>query len=167
MKDEPRTGHVPPEGPARMIDISGKPRTLRYAAAEAWVNVGSEIAVRLQRDGGITKGNVLETARIAGIMAAKRTPELIPLCHPLMLDAVEVDVQVVDDRVRIVSRITCEGKTGVEMEAMTAACVAALTVYDMIKSAGKGIEIGPVRLLEKRGGKSGHWERKEDSHASG
>jgi molybdenum cofactor biosynthesis protein MoaC len=130
------------------------------------VNVGSEIAARLRQDGGLAKGNVLETARIAGIIAAKRTPELIPMCHPLVLDVVEVNAQVLDDRVRIVSRVSCEGKTGVEMEALTAASVAALTVYDMVKSARKGIEIGPIRLLEKEGGKSGRWKRKENRRAA-
>ncbi len=167
MKDEPRSRHVAPDSAARMIDLAGKPQTLRSARAEAWVNVGSEIAAWLRQEGGLAKGNVLETARIAGIMAAKRTPELIPMCHPLILDVVEVDAQVVDDRVRIVTRVTCEGKTGVEMEAMTAAGVAALTVYDMVKSAGKEVQIGPVRLLEKQGGKSGHWKRKENRHAPG
>jgi cyclic pyranopterin phosphate synthase len=150
-----------------MIDLAGKPVTLRSARAEAWVNVGSEIATRLREEGGLAKGNVLETARVAGIVAAKRTPELIPMCHPLVLDVVEVDAQVMEDRVRIVSRVTCEGKTGVEMEAMIAASVAALTVYDMVKSAEKGIQIGPVRLLEKEGGKSGHWKREENRHAAG
>jgi cyclic pyranopterin phosphate synthase len=150
-----------------MVDVAGKALTHRSATAEAWVNVGSEIAARLRLHGGIAKGDVLETARIAGIMAAKRTPELIPMCHPLTLDVVEVDAEVVNDRIRIVSRVTCEGKTGVEMEAMTAASIAALTVYDMVKSAGKGVEIGPVRLLEKRGGKSGHWKRKEKRDAKG
>lgn len=159
MKSDPPFTHLSPDGAARMVDVAGKPVTHRSASAEAWVNVGSEIAAQLQKDGGLAKGNVIETARIAGIMAAKRTPDLIPMCHPLTLDEVEVDAQIVDDRVRIVSNVTCEGKTGVEMEAMTAAAVAALTVYDMVKSAGKGIEIGPVRLLEKRGGKSGHWMR--------
>lgn len=167
MKNEPRFSHLAPDGHARMIDLAGKPLTLRSARAEAWVNVGSEIAARLRQDGGLSKGNVLETARIAGIMAAKRTPELIPMCHPLVLDVVEVETEVVDDRVRIASRVTCEGKTGVEMEAMTAASVAALTVYDMVKSSGKGVQIGPVRLLEKRGGKSGHWKREENSDGAG
>ena len=167
MKDEPRSRNPAPERRARMIDIAGKPQTPRSARAEAWVNVGSEIAARLREDGGLAKGNVLETARIAGIMAAKRTPELIPMCHPLVLDVVEVDAQVVDDRVRIVTRVSCEGKTGVEMEAMTAAAVAALTVYDMVKSAGKAVEIGPVRLIEKQGGKSGLWKREENPHGAG
>ena len=167
MKSDPPFPHLSSNGAARMVDVGGKTVTHRSASAEAWVNVGSEIAAQLRKDGGLAKGNVIETARIAGIMAAKRTSELIPMCHPLTLDVVEVDAQIVDDRVHIVSRVTCEGKTGVEMEAMTAVAVAALTVYDMVKSAGKGIEIGPVRLLGKRGGKSGHWKRKENPHAPG
>jgi len=167
MKSDPTSTHLSPNGAARMVDIASKPLTRRSASAEAWVNVGSEIAARLRQDGGLAKGNVLETARIAGIMAAKRTPELIPMCHPLVLNVVEVDARIVDDRVRIVSLVTCEGKTGVEMEAMIAASLAALTVYDMVKSAGKGVQIGPVRLLEKQGGKSGHWKREENCHAPG
>jgi cyclic pyranopterin phosphate synthase len=161
MKNDPPLTHLSPNGAARMVDVAGKPVTHRSASAEAWVNVGSEIAAQLQKDGGLDKGNVIETARVAGIMAAKRTPELIPMCHPLTLDVVEIDTQIVDDRVHLVSRVTCDGKTGVEMEALTAAAVAALTVYDMVKSARRGIEIGPVRLLEKRGGKSGEWKREE------
>jgi len=167
MKNDTTFTHLSPNGAAHMVNISSKPSSHRAALAEAWVNVGREIAARLQQEGGLAKGNVLETARIAGIMAAKRVPQLIPMCHPLILDVVEVDAQVADDRVHIVSRVTCEGKTGVEMEAMTAASVAALTVYDMVKSAGKGVQIGPVRLLEKWGGKSGHWKRKENCHAPG
>ena len=166
MKSDRTLTHLSPKGSARMIDLTGKSPSLRSAIAEAWVNVGSEIAARLRQDGGLAKGNVLETARIAGIIAAKRTPELIPMCHPLVLDVVEVNAQVLDDRVRIVSRVSCEGKTGVEMEALTAASVAALTVYDMVKSARKGIEIGPIRLLEKEGGKSGRWKRKENRRAA-
>lgn len=167
MKNDPTLTHLSANGTARMVDVSSKPSSHRTARAEAWVNVGHEIAARLQQEGGLAKGNVLETARVAGIMAAKRTAELIPMCHPLVLNVVEIDAQVVDDRVRIVSLVTCEGKTGVEMEAMTAASVAALTVYDMVKSAGKGVQIGPVRLLEKQGGKSGHWKREENCDAAG
>ncbi len=151
--------HLSPGGRARMVDVSAKQVTRRTASAEAWVQVGPEIAERLQEAGGLAKGNVLETARLAGIMAAKRTAELIPMCHPLAVDAVELTAEVLDDRVRLVAEVTCEGRTGVEMEAMTAAAVAALTVYDMVKSAGKGVEIGPLRLLEKSGGRSGHWRR--------
>ena len=154
--------HVSPSGAARMVDVTDKQVTRRVALAEGWVDVGADIAERLRLTGGIAKGNVLETARIAGILAAKRTPELIPMCHPLVLDSVDVSAELLDDRVRLVASVTCEGKTGVEMEAMTAVTVAALTVYDMVKSAGKSVQIGPVRLLEKQGGKSGHWKRKKD-----
>ncbi|HDZ19706.1 hypothetical protein LCGC14_0015510 [marine sediment metagenome] len=153
--------HIGSDGRARMVNVADKAVTQREAVAEAWVNVGPEIAERLRQTGAVAKGNVLETARLAGIMAAKKTAELIPMCHPLALDVADVTAELVDDRVRLVSRIVCQGKTGVEMEAMTAASVAALTVYDMVKSAGKGVEIGPVRLLEKQGGKSGHWTRQE------
>jgi cyclic pyranopterin phosphate synthase len=126
------------------------------------VAVGASAAKMLRQSGGVAKGNVVETARIAGIMAAKRTAELIPMCHPLGIDSIEVDAALVGGSVRIESKVCCEGRTGVEMEAMTAVAVAALTVYDMVKSAGKGVEIGPVRLLEKNGGKSGRWLRSRE-----
>ena len=158
--------HVSRNGQARMVDVAEKAPTRRAALAEAWVDVGADIAERLRQTGGVAKGNVLETARIAGILAAKRTAELIPMCHPLILDSVDVSAELLDDRVRLVASVACEGKTGVEMEAMTAVTVAALTVYDMVKSAGKGVQIGPVRLLEKQGGKSGHWKRKEDCNGT-
>lgn len=161
MEDKTEFSHLSPSGAARMVDISGKKVTRRMARAEAWVNVGTEIVTKLRQDGGITKGNVIETARLAGIMAAKKTAEIIPMCHQLVLDAVEIDMELIEDSVRIESCVFSEGKTGVEMEAMTAAAISALTVYDMVKSAGKGIRIGPVRLLEKTGGKSGHWKREE------
>jgi cyclic pyranopterin phosphate synthase len=153
--------HISERGSARMVNVSEKNPSRRMARAEAFVLVGEEIAGRLKTEGGLAKGNVQETARIAGIMAAKKTPDIIPMCHPLPIDAVEIDITIETDRVRIESRVFCEGKTGVEMEAMTAAAVSALTVYDMVKSAGKGIEIGPIRLLEKEGGKSGRWIRGE------
>lgn len=142
---------------ARMVSVAAKAVTQRTARAEAWVNVSPAIAKLLRATGGVAKGNALETARLAGIMAAKRTAELIPLCHPLALDVVDVTAALVGNRVRLESRVACEGRTGVEMEAMTAAAVAALTVYDMVKSAGKGATLGPIRLLEKTGGKSGDW----------
>jgi cyclic pyranopterin phosphate synthase len=145
-----------------MVHVGDKPRTDRSATAEAWVEVGPDIAERLRKHGGLAKGPVAETARIAGILAAKRTPELIPMCHGLSIDSVEIDVSVEGPRVRIVTRVAAHDRTGVEMEAMTAAAVAALTVYDMVKSASKGVGIGPIRLLEKRGGKSGLWRRGGD-----
>jgi len=146
-------------GQARMVDVSEKTVTRREAVAEAWVALGAGVVGLIRRSGGLAKGNVLETARLAGIMAAKRTAELIPMCHPLPLEVVDIRAEVAEDGVRITARVVCEGKTGVEMEAMTAATMAALTVYDMVKSAGKGTEIGPIRLLTKRGGKSGAWKR--------
>ena len=155
----PDLSHVSAQGQARMVSVAGKGASRRTARAEAWVIVGAVIGALLRQSGGVKKGNVLETARLAGIMAAKRTSELIPMCHPLVLDVVELDATLLSDRVRLEARVTCEGKTGVEMEAMTAAAVAALTVYDMTKSASKGVEIGPVRLLEKTGGKSGLWRK--------
>ena len=153
--------HLSQDGRARMVDVGAKEATRRSAVAEAWVEVGAEIAGAIRTAGSVAKGNVLETARLAGILAAKRTSELIPLCHPIPLDSISVEADLVGSRVRIVVRAASEGKTGVEMEAMMAASVAALTVYDMVKSAAKGVAIGPVRLLEKHGGKSGLWRRKE------
>ena len=163
MDHEEELSHVSPDGKARMVDVSAKGSSSRSAAAEAWVDVGAKIAGQLRASGAVAKGNVLETARLAGIMAAKRTPDLIPMCHPLPLESVQVEAELVGDRVRIVAAARCEAKTGVEMEAMTAAAVAALTVYDMVKSAGRDVTVGPVRLLEKRGGKSGHWKREQGS----
>ncbi len=159
MARKPRLSHVAPDGAPRMVDVGPKSATRRRAVAEAWVTVGRAIAVRLRQDGGLAKGNVLEAARLAGIMAAKQTPNLIPLCHPLALDWINVQANLEGGRVHILAEAAAEGKTGVEMEAMTAAAVAALTVYDMVKSAGKAVEIGPLRLLEKKGGKSGRWKR--------
>ena len=150
-----------------MVSVAGKPVTARTARAEAWVTLGEPIARLLRRSGAVAKGNVIETARLAGILAAKRTAELIPMCHPLPLDAIELDAALVGPRLRLESRVASEGRTGVEMEAMTAVAVAALTVYDMVKSAGKEVEIGPVRLLEKTGGKSGHWRKEGKSRGEG
>ncbi|MBN1825363.1 MAG: cyclic pyranopterin monophosphate synthase MoaC [Candidatus Eisenbacteria bacterium] len=154
---ERRLSHSGPDGRARMVDLSGKEATDRYARAEATVRLGPETARLLAETGAVAKGNVLETARIAGVMAAKRTPDLIPLCHPIPIDHVDVETTLDGERVRITCVVSSRSRTGVEMEAMTAAAAAALTVYDMCKSAGKGIVIETVRLLEKRGGKSGEW----------
>lgn len=153
--------HVARDGRARMVDVGNKAITRREATAEAWVQLTPEIAGMLRETGEVHKGDVLATARLAGVLAAKKTPELIPLCHSLGLDVADVDAELLGHRVRIVARMACSGRTGVEVEAMTAAAVAALTVYDMVKSAGKGVEIGPVRLLRKKGGKSGSWQREE------
>jgi cyclic pyranopterin phosphate synthase len=133
------------------------------ARAEATVSLGRALADQLRCTGAVSKGNVLETARLAGIMGAKQTAQLIPLCHPLSLDVVKVQAAVVGDRVVIETLARTRSATGVEMEALTAAAVAALTVYDMCKAASKDIVIGPIRLLEKSGGRSGHWLGKEKS----
>ena len=156
-----RLTHVARGGSPRMVDVGAKSVTCRSAVAEAWVTLGAKTAALLRRTGAVAKGNVLETARLAGILAAKQTPALIPLCHPIPLAQIDVAASLRGNRVRLVATVAAEAKTGVEMEAMTAAAVAALTVYDMVKSAGKGAEIGPVRLLEKTGGQSGTWRRGE------
>ncbi|MXX85575.1 MAG: cyclic pyranopterin monophosphate synthase MoaC [Acidobacteria bacterium] len=148
--------HVDSGGSAHMVDVGAKPVTSREAAAEAFVRV-SETALELARRGNAPKGSVLDTARLAGIQAAKSCAALIPLCHPLPLDHAEVSAAIEETGIRIVSRIRCRASTGAEMEALTAASVAALTVYDMLKAADRAMVIGPVRLLEKRGGASGAW----------
>jgi len=150
--------HLDGRGRARMVDVSGKAPTRREAVAEALVTLSPE-TFRALVSGGLPKGDALAVARIAGIQAAKRTPELIPLCHGLKLASVEVDVTTDRRRrkVRIVARARAVDRSGVEMEALTAASVAALALYDMCKALERGIVIGPVRLLEKRGGKSGEW----------
>jgi len=148
--------HLDSQGQARMVDVGGKAETARAATATGRIRMSSE-ALTAVRDGSGPKGDVLAAARIAGIMAAKKTGELIPLCHPLALDAVQVDFTFEDDGVRATARASLTGKTGVEMEAMTAASIALLTVYDMAKALDKGMVIDGVRLLEKTGGKSGTW----------
>jgi cyclic pyranopterin phosphate synthase len=160
-KDRTRLSHLDDAGRARMVDVTDKPATARMARAEATVWLGRGLANQLRRTGSVSKGNVLETARLAGILGAKQTSQLIPLCHPLALDVVEVHASVVADRVVIETLARTRGSTGVEMEALTAASVAALTVYDMCKAASKDLVIGPIRLLEKSGGRSGHWHAKE------
>jgi cyclic pyranopterin phosphate synthase len=140
-----------------MVDVGTKRPTRRIARAEARVRLRSDVARTLAETGSINKGNVIETARIAGIMAAKRTAELIPMCHPLALEHVHLDLQLQGELMVINVEVRCSGRTGVEMEALTAVSVAALTVYDMCKSADKGIVIEKIRLLAKSGGKSGDW----------
>jgi cyclic pyranopterin monophosphate synthase len=148
--------HVDAQGRARMVDVTEKSETVRAARAEALVEMSAP-TVKLLRGRALPKGNPLEVARIAGIQAGKKTSELIPLCHPLALTHLDVSIDVIDTGARIEAVARTKGETGVEMEAMTAAAVAALTLYDMCKAVEKGISIGPVRLLEKSGGKSGHW----------
>ncbi len=147
-------------GKPKMVDVSGKDKTVRVARAEAFVTLPEEAAAALA-EGGVGKGDPLVVAQLAGIMAAKKASDLIPLCHPLPLSQVRVALAFDPEarRVRIEAEAKTKAETGVEMEALTAASVAALTVYDMLKAAAKGIEIGPVRLLYKSGGKSGTWVR--------
>ena len=151
--------HLDKEGRARMVDVTGKAETVRSARAEAFVEM-SPATVKLLREKSVPKGDPLEVARIAGIQAGKKTSELIPLCHPLPLTHLDVFIEVIDAGARIEAVARTKAETGVEMEALTAASVAALTLYDMCKAVEKAISIGPVRLLEKSGGKSGHWVRK-------
>ncbi|SUC22678.1 molybdenum cofactor biosynthesis protein C [Proteus vulgaris] len=151
--------HINAAGEAHMVDVSAKAETVREARAEAFVEMSAE-TLSMITEGKHHKGDVFATARIAGIQAAKKTWELIPLCHPLLLTKVEVRLEALtgSNRVRIESVCRLTGKTGVEMEALTAASVAALTIYDMCKAVQKDMVIGPVRLLEKTGGKSGHFK---------
>src|SRR5258708_21399343 len=151
--------HFDERGASRMVDVSGKPVSARSACASALVRMEPG-TVGLIREGGLAKGNVFEVARIAGILAAKKTGELIPLCHPLGLDQVELDFRVVDDRtLQIESRVKIEARTGVEMEALTAVSIAALTIYDMCKSVDPGMVIDQIQLEEKTGGKRGAYRR--------
>ena len=149
--------HLGPDGGARMVDVGGKDVTDRRAVATALVRVAPETA-RAIREGDAPKGDVIGTARLAGIQAAKRTAELIPLCHPLPLSFVDVRIEVSDTEVAIEAEARTSAQTGVEMEALTAASVAALTVYDMVKGIERGVEIAEVVLLEKSGGRH-DWRR--------
>lgn len=148
--------HLDDHGAARMVDVGGKAETQRSATAAGRITMAPATLAAV-RDGSGPKGDVLAAARIAGIMAAKKTGELIPLCHPLALDSVSVDFTFEDNGVSVLARASLTGKTGVEMEALTAASMALLTIYDMAKALEKGMVIEQVRLLEKTGGKSGTW----------
>jgi len=151
--------HFDDAGASRMVDVSTKPVTWRLARAQAFIAMRPE-TLALIRDRKLAKGDVFEVARLAGIMATKQTPQLIPLCHALGLESAEVSFEVVDDRrLRIEASVSVHGRTGVEMEAMTAVSVAALTVYDMCKSVDRDMTIETIQLLEKSGGKSGHFVR--------
>ncbi|MGI8588902.1 MAG: cyclic pyranopterin monophosphate synthase MoaC [Chloroflexia bacterium] len=167
-ESSPALTHLDEHGQAQMVDVGAKTPTDRVAVARAEVRLLVP-TLALIRDGRVPKGDVAAVARVAGIMAAKRTAELIPLCHPLPLTSVRVDLSVEDpalgeDRGRVVieARAKTTGQTGVEMEALTAASVAALTVYDMVKAVDRGAVIGGIRLLEKSGGKSGEWRAEGD-----
>jgi cyclic pyranopterin phosphate synthase len=156
--DGDRLTHIDDSGAARMVDVSGKDVTAREAVAAGRVLVSPEV-VGLLRGAGVPKGDTLAVARLAGIMGAKQTPSLIPLCHPLAISSVMVDLEVGDDAVEIVATVRTTDRTGVEMEALTAVAVAGLTVIDMVKAVDKRAVITDVRVLTKTGGKSGDWTR--------
>jgi len=141
-----------------MVDVAAKPVTQREAVAECCVRMAPE-TIAAVRASELSKGDALAVARVAGIMAAKRTPDLIPLCHPLPISSVEVDFELLEDRVKVLATARVSGQTGVEMEALTAAAVAGLTLIDMVKGVEKGVFLENVRLLSKSGGKSGNWRR--------
>jgi cyclic pyranopterin phosphate synthase len=156
MSTTPQLSHVDAEGHAHMVDVSLKPPTVRTAIASAFVSLSAAVLEALPAN---PKGDVLQIARIAGIQGAKRTADLIPLCHPLAITQIAVEAEVIADGVRIVAKVSATGPTGVEMEALTAASVAALTIYDMCKALDKGIVIHQVQLESKTGGKSGDYHR--------
>ena len=162
MSEATKLTHIDASGEAHMVDVGDKAETVRVAVAEGFVKMKPE-TLALIRDGNAKKGDVIGTARLAGIMAAKQTANLIPLCHPLMLTKVAVDIT--EDAalpgLRVEAMVKLSGKTGVEMEALTAVSIACLTIYDMAKAADKGMEIVNIRLLEKSGGKSGDFRRQE------
>jgi cyclic pyranopterin monophosphate synthase len=151
-----KLSHYDPQGRAAMVDVSAKADTRRTATAQAFVKIRPAVLKKLPRN---PKGNPLEVARFAGIAAAKKTSDLIPMCHPLLISYVDVDAKIEARGVRIIATVSITGKTGVEMEALTAAAVAALTVYDMTKALDKSIEIQDLYLLSKTGGKSGDFKR--------
>ena len=153
-----RLTHLDDHGHARIVDVGGKAETRRVAIASGRISMSAE-ALGAIRAGNAPKGDVLAAARIAGIMAAKKTAELIPLCHPLALDAVTLDFAYEETGLRAVATVSLSGRTGVEMEALTAVSVALLTIYDMAKALDKAMIIGEIMLTEKRGGKSGDWVR--------
>lgn len=153
-----RMTHLTESGEARMVDVGEKPVTARSAIAEAHVTMTRAVREALF-EGSLPKGDALGVVRVAAVMAAKRTPDLVPLCHPIGLDAVDVTVEPTEEGARIEVTARVVARTGVEMEAMTAAAIGAVTLYDMIKGLDRGAAIGPVRLLSKTGGKSGDWTR--------
>lgn len=159
--------HLDKKGQANMVDVGAKSITRRIALAEATLIMQPETLQMVVKNNA-RKGDVLAVARIAGIQAAKRTHELIPLCHAVALSSIQIDVEMLKKRkLHILATVICEAQTGVEMEALVAASVAALTVYDMLKSVDRGMEITRVRLLEKSGGRSGTWQRKKHPRRSG
>ena len=155
---EPRLTHVDASGAARMVDVSGKDVTVRTATATGRVLVSPDV-VALLRGAGVPKGDALAVARIAGIQAAKRTPDLVPLCHPIAIHGVEVDLVVSDDGVDISATVRTADRTGVEMEALTCVAVAGLTLVDMVKAVDRAATIADVQVVHKSGGRSGEWRR--------
>lgn len=152
--------HFNEEGRAKMVDVTEKPDTYRTAAAAGTVKMNASTLEAI-RSGGVYKGDVLAVAQVAAIMAAKKTWELIPMCHPLLISGVDIRFALRDDAVDILAQVTCRGETGVEMEALTAVSTAALTIYDMCKALQKDMEISDIRLVQKTGGKSGDFQREE------
>ena len=152
-----RLTHLDEKGAARMVDVADKAATVREATAECIVRMAATTLDAVRQ--GTDKGDALQVARVAGIMAAKRTPDLIPLCHPLPITSVSVDFEIISGGVRILTKAKVMGQTGVEMEALTAAAVAGLTLIDMTKGIERGVYLESVRLLEKSGGRSGTWKR--------
>ncbi|MFK4872073.1 cyclic pyranopterin monophosphate synthase MoaC [Novosphingobium sp. ZW T3_23] len=152
--------HIDAEGTARMVDVGAKQETRRVAVASGRITMTTS-ALAAIRAGDAPKGDVLGTARIAGIMAAKKTSELVPMCHPLLLDAINVDFTFEEAAIEARATVSLTGKTGVEMEAIIAASIALLTIYDMAKALDKAMVIGDIRLVEKLGGKSGHWKAED------
>jgi len=157
-RESPVLSHLDEQGNARMVDVGAKPETERVAVAHGEVALSRE-TLDLVKEGRAAKGDVLAVARIAGIMAAKKTPDLVPLCHPIMLTSVHVDFELREWGIEITATTKTTGPTGVEMEALTAVSVAALTIYDMLKAVERGATIGNIRLEYKEGGKSGVWKR--------
>ncbi len=157
-----RLTHVDERGAARMVDVGDKPAIERRAVAHGRLTASAEALAAL-RDGTVKKGDALAVARVAGIMAAKRTAELIPLCHPLALSAVDIDISIGEREVGVTATVRTRGPTGVEMEALTAVTAALLTLYDMLKAVDRAMTIGGVRLLEKAGGRSGDWSAPPNS----
>ncbi len=154
--------HFNERGLPTMVEVGEKKETKRMAVAEAWLRMAPETLRRIV-EGGLKKGDVISVAQVAGVMGAKRTSDLIPMCHPLMLTGVDLlfETDLEEARIRIEARVRTEGKTGVEMEALTAVSTAALTIYDMVKAIDRGMVIERIQLLEKEGGKSGHYRRDE------
>lgn len=156
--------HLDPLGRAHMVDVTAKEPSHRRAVARCLVHMARETASKIA-SGAITKGDVLAVARVAGIQAAKQTPNLVPLCHPLLVGSVYVNFRIEESHVQVEAQVDTVDRTGVEMEALTAAAIAALTIYDMCKSADRGMTISELALWEKTGGRSGHWRRADDHNA--